>query len=105
MIPTQLQPMWKSIRRNTLLDLDTLFILTDDLPHYNGKAAPFVVMAGGEFFVTPRYMWPSGREACENLQHHRSPELGRATLRDWISACLEANEIAEADKEEDLRSV
>ena len=58
-------------------------------------------MANGEYLVAPTYVWGQGREALDRLQYCHTPCLGIATLRDWIQACLEAEEMEEEEMEEE----
>ena len=57
-------------------------------------------MAEGEYLVAPKNVWSQGRKACDRLQSCRAPELGMATLREWLAACVEAEELLPAVEEE-----
>ena len=50
MIPSQVDATWKLAKSNTVLDLDALFVLRDDLPNYSSTDAPFIVESAGVFF-------------------------------------------------------
>ena len=50
MIPKQVDVTWKLAKSNTVLDIDALFVLRDDLPNYSSTHAPFIVESAGEFF-------------------------------------------------------
>ena len=97
--------MWlqpgKTVKSSTVLDIDTIFVLQDDVPNYSGKDAPVVVMSNGNYFRTPKYLWKQGREVLEHLQCYQAPDIGRATLRQWFSAILDSEQLLEDESEEE----
>ena len=49
MIPTHVNPSWKTLRSTSKIDVEALFLLRDDKANYNAQhEAPFVVMSNGE---------------------------------------------------------
>ena len=49
----------------------------------------------------PTFLWAEGREALNNLQHCVAPCIGAATLRDWLTAILQAEEEDDEEDEEE----
>ena len=103
-IPTHMDPRWKTITRNTKLNIETIHVLQLDTTNYSGKDAPFVVMSGGIFYKAPKYMWEQDRLCLDHLQCYKAPDLGQAALAIWIEAILESNDPLSDIEEEELEA-
>ena len=76
-----------------------IFILNDDTANFHRNLAPVVILDNGEYKVTPNNLWSDACQAVARLQVCNAPCLGKASLHEWISACL--NVIDEVEKEEE----
>ena len=62
--PTHVNPLWRVIKAAAVIELEALFVLQDDTMNKNSSNdPPFVVLAGGEYLVAPKYVWRTGRQA------------------------------------------
>ena len=91
MVPTHVDPSWKTLKAATKINIEALFLLRLDKANYNTKQeAPFVVLSNGECFNTPKYLWKSGHECIQHLHRFRPPDIGKASLKAWLEAILES---------------
>ena len=104
-VPKAVNPQWKQANSNKVLNIEAMFVLLDDIHGYSGKDAPFVVMADGVHYRTPKCLWKQGREALEHLHCYKAPDLGRATLAQWLESVMESQELLEEDEEEEMEEV
>ena len=101
MIPKVVDNRWQKANSKTLLDIEALLVLRDDATNYIAKKQPFVVRSDGIHYVAPKYMWKQGCDVIQHLHCFKAPDLGRATLAEWIEAILESGDPL-SDIEEDV---
>ena len=100
--PTHVNPLWKVVTKKHKLALDALYILQEDLANKSStNDTPFVVLADGEFLVTPRYLWKMGRQALQHMKTHHVRDIGKAPLREWLEHILNSEEEIGSDVSDD----
>ena len=100
-VPKVVDPLWKLAKSNTVLELQALFLLRDDIANYCGCQPPVIIMSDDKYYRIPKYLFPLGEAALHHLHSYQAPNLGRATLVKWLQSIMESSDPISEDEEEE----